>query len=432
MKATDLTKIGMLALAGILSAANLAAQTTTSNDLKPFAPSSEYRTWSVGVNGGLLNQSNLIGLRREFDHVKQNFGYGFFVKKQILPALGLQADYVGGKIGGSYKNNANSFFETKMPWSAALSVQITLANINWKYQEPFIKPYVGLGLGAMNFETSATFNGVSNTYESTTKAFVPVSLGLKFTVAPMVNLDLGYQMSMVKSGNLDGFITNSKDIYSYAHLGLEFVLGSKVKPAMASSNPVATMRQEYLAQYDELVGNKTPNGQAENEELKAKLDRLQAELADDDEDGVANRYDKCPNTPAGTKVDGAGCPITSSKVISEEEHSVVREAIRNLEFDLGQATIRSSSFSSLDQVATLLAARNISLKLMGHTDNTGTVKGNLALSKARAEAVKAYLESKGANPSRIEAMGYGSTQPIATNATEEGRQQNRRVEFTLY
>ncbi|NGM89203.1 OmpA family protein, partial [Parapusillimonas sp. SGNA-6] len=73
-----------------------------------------------------------------------------------------------------------------------------------------------------------------------------------------------------------------------------------------------------------------------------------------------------------------------------------------------------------------------SLKLAGHTDNTGSRELNLRLSKERAEAVKNYLVSKGANPSRIEATGYGPDQPIASNATAAGRQQNRRVEFTLY
>ncbi|MEO6820741.1 MAG: OmpA family protein, partial [Ginsengibacter sp.] len=54
------------------------------------------------------------------------------------------------------------------------------------------------------------------------------------------------------------------------------------------------------------------------------------------------------------------------------------------------------------------------------------------LSKDRAESVKAYLVAQGANPSRIEATGYGPDQPISTNKTAEGRQDNRRVEFTIY
>jgi OOP family OmpA-OmpF porin len=70
--------------------------------------------------------------------------------------------------------------------------------------------------------------------------------------------------------------------------------------------------------------------------------------------------------------------------------------------------------------------------LAGHTDNTGSNDLNMRLSKDRAESIKAYLVNKGANASRIEATGYGQTQPIATNKTAAGRQANRRVEFTLF
>jgi OOP family OmpA-OmpF porin len=143
-------------------------------------------------------------------------------------------------------------------------------------------------------------------------------------------------------------------------------------------------------------------------------------------------YDKCPNTPAGTKVDGSGCPLAKPVVyVTEEDKRVVKDAINNLEFDLGKATIRPKSFPSLDRVAKLLTDKNFSLKLAGHTDNTGSDALNLRLSKDRAESIKAYLVSKGANASRIEATGYGESQPIATNKTAAGRQQNRRVEFKI-
>jgi OOP family OmpA-OmpF porin len=76
--------------------------------------------------------------------------------------------------------------------------------------------------------------------------------------------------------------------------------------------------------------------------------------------------------------------------------------------------------------------KDISLKLGGHTDAVGSENANMMLSKDRAESVKTYLTQQGANASKIEAVGYGETQPIATNKNETGRQKNRRVEFTLY
>ncbi len=119
-------------------------------------------------------------------------------------------------------------------------------------------------------------------------------------------------------------------------------------------------------------------------------------------------------------------------VVTEADRKVVADAIKNLEFDLGKATIRPTSYATLNKVAELLIEKNFSLKLAGHTDNTGSRELNMRLSKERAESVKAYLVSRGANASRIEATGYGPDQPIASNKTADGRQQNRRVEFTLY
>ncbi|MFC7525848.1 OmpA family protein [Parapedobacter sp. GCM10030251] len=437
----NLTKSVSLATVSILTATQLIAQTPTVNEVKPFAPETEYRTWSIGVHGGLLNQSNLIGLRRKFDQVENNFGYGFYVKRQILPGFGIQAEYLGGKVSGSYERNDNSF-ETKLPWSAALSAHITLANINWRHHQGLIKPYLNAGIGALGFEPSSKLNGVTNEYDQTTELFIPGGVGLKFAVTNGFAIDLGYRLNLVQSANFDGAsIGGSKDIFSYAHLGVEFTLGDRTKPSLANSNPVSAMQKEYTEQYDELVAQKAAFDaqKAENEKLTAQLERLYADLADDDGDGVANRYDKCPDTPEKTKVDGSGCPLPEPKApvvqqitVTDEDRRVVDEAIQNLEFDLGKATIRATSHPSLNKVAALLIEKNFSLKLAGHTDNTGSMQTNMRLSKERAEAVKAYLVSKGANPSRIEATGYGPTQPIASNNTAAGRQQNRRVEFTLY
>jgi OOP family OmpA-OmpF porin len=179
---------------------------------------------------------------------------------------------------------------------------------------------------------------------------------------------------------------------------------------------------------------------AKNEQLRNDLNTTNANLAkfttDSDGDGVVDVNDKCPNTPAGTKVDGSGCPLPVAKdvkvYVTEEDRKIVKEAIKNLEFDFGKATIRDHSLPSLDKVAQLLVDKNFSLKLAGHTDNVGSDDANMKLSKDRAESIKAYLVSKGANASRIEATGYGETQPIATNKTAKGRQANRRVEFTLF
>ena len=266
--------------------------------------------------------------------------------------------------------------------------------------------------------------------------FVPVGAGIKFGLTKAVNLDLGYTVNFVKDDNFDGYVSGSRnDNFSYAHAGIEIALGKKGTSQLANYSAVAALREASAAESAEL------RRALSTQEQNAARDReaLMQELADDDNDGVANKFDKCPNTAAGTVVDGAGCPLKTPTqvvrervIVTEADRKVVDEAIKNLEFDLGKATIRSKSFATLDKVAALLVEKNFSLKLAGHTDNTGSMALNLRLSKERAESVKAYLVSKGANASRVEATGYGPNQPIASNATAEGRQQNRRVEFTLF
>ncbi|SEM20930.1 OmpA-OmpF porin, OOP family [bacterium A37T11] len=414
-----------------------AAAQTTNDYVPPFSPISEFRTWSIGLNAGVLNTFNILGIDRDYSKIKQNLGYSGYIKKQISPAFGIQATYMGGKVGGENGPDGSSF-ETKTPWSAALSANINLANIDWQNRHGVIKPYINVGGGVLSYETSVTTGGTKTTNDSKEKFFIPAEVGVKFRVSNGFNIDLGYTLNFVSQRDFDGNEGTRNDLFSYAHAGIEIALGSPSKPALANSNRVLDMQQEYTSKYDALKSDLDAQ-KADNAKLKEQVERMYYDYGDDDGDGVANKFDKCKDTPSGTQVDGAGCPLPEQKqpiiqkiTVTEEDRRVVADAIANLEFDLGKSTIRATSFPSLNKVAALLIDKNFSLKLAGHTDNTGSMATNLRLSKERAEAVKAYLVSKGANGSRIEATGYGPNQPIASNATAAGRQQNRRVEFTLY
>lgn len=450
MKTNAFKKMSLMVASGVLASASFCqVNTPTVDGTSPFSPITDYRTWSIGINAGVLNQSNIFGFNRGgFDKLEHNVGYSAYVKKQISPSFGLKAQYLGGKVGGSGAASASpgdpAEFEAKTPWSGALSGEFIFGNTNWRFANSIIKPYIAIGVGALNFETTTTDAGETSTnHEAQTKLFVPADFGFKFAVARGINLDLGYQLNWANQ-NFDGVAGGQykNDLFSYAHAGLEIALGNSSKPYLGNSNPVATMAKSYdelKADRDRLLAEQQTL-KADNEELKSQIAEIHADLRDDDNDGVPNKFDKCPNTPEGMKVDGSGCPLPEVKhetkviekiVVTEEDRKVVDEAIKNLEFDLGKATIRPTSHESLNRVAALLIEKNFSLKLAGHTDNTGSLQTNMRLSKERAEAVKAYLVSKGANPSRIEATGYGPNQPIAPNNTADGRQQNRRVEFTL-
>ncbi|MBS1646629.1 MAG: OmpA family protein [Bacteroidetes bacterium] len=106
--------------------------------------------------------------------------------------------------------------------------------------------------------------------------------------------------------------------------------------------------------------------------------------------------------------------------------------LRNIFFDFDKATIRPESANELDRLIKLLNDNpTLRIELGSHTDSKGSDDYNQKLSQQRSQSVVNYLISKGIGSARLEAKGYGETQPIATNDTDEGRQQNRRTEFKI-
>lgn len=439
--------------AALLISGSLYAQdsiTVAAGDIKPFEPAGSFRTWSFGINAGVLSPTLPFG-KNDFSRWKPQLGYGAYIQNQVIPALGIKAAFMGGKLEG---NNSEPWrsgieatgpyesFETSIKYSGSLTAQLSLGNIYYMNRKNVMSPYVNAGAGIMGYNIDLTDrSGVVSEFKSdgnVNEVFFPVGVGAKFNLSPGVNLDLGYTMNFVDGDNLDGYRNAPQDDkFSFAHVGLEFALGAKSKPQLAFHNPVAAMESDYISR-NALLQSQLEAERASNAQRLAQMEAdWKKFLSDTDKDGVSDHFDKCPDTPAGTQVDGSGCPLkitstTTKVIVTEEDRRVVAEAIRNLEFDFGKATIRSKSFESLNRVSDLLKTKDFSLKLSGHTDNVGSNAANLKLSKDRAESVKSYLVGQGANPSRIEATGYGESQPIASNKTNAGRQKNRRVEFTLY
>ncbi|RXJ85913.1 OmpA family protein [Arcobacter cloacae] len=134
---------------------------------------------------------------------------------------------------------------------------------------------------------------------------------------------------------------------------------------------------------------------------------------DDDNDGVINSLDKCPNTSPGVKVNKDGCVNTMNL---------------NINFDNNSAEIKSMYQNKLSQFANMLKDnKTMTAVIEAHTDSKGSDAYNQTLSDKRAISVVNALKSYGIESSRLRAIGYGETQPIATNETEEGKAQNRRV-----
>ena len=143
---------------------------------------------------------------------------------------------------------------------------------------------------------------------------------------------------------------------------------------------------------------------------------------DNDGDGVPDLSDACPNTPAGVEVDERGCPV-----VKEITEALVLKGVR---FVKGSDQLTLDSQSILDDVAkSLLAYPDVVIEIQGHTDSSGSAVFNERLSLRRAESVRDYLVTQGVDIQRMRAVGYGERFPIASNGSDEGRAQNRRVEI---
>lgn len=145
---------------------------------------------------------------------------------------------------------------------------------------------------------------------------------------------------------------------------------------------------------------------------------------DGDGDGVRDGDDQCPETAGAAS--NNGCPV-----VEEEVQKVLELAVKNIQFNSNSDVLKTSSYSSLNEVAQLMKENSFDLKLSGYTDNTGRAEYNLELSERRANAVKQYLINQGVEENRLSADGYGIINPVADNGTAAGRAANRRVELEI-
>jgi OOP family OmpA-OmpF porin len=153
-----------------------------------------------------------------------------------------------------------------------------------------------------------------------------------------------------------------------------------------------------------------------------EVDRVGCPL-DEDRDGTPDYKDQCLGTPLGTIVDQDGCPLVGDTVLS----------LTGVNFDLDKAVLTDEAKAILDDaVAAIKTMASVDqVRVEGHTDSTGSESYNMALSQRRAEAVVAYLEGQGIDPSRLLPVGMGEGYPVANNGTAAGRAANRRVDFVI-
>lgn len=170
---------------------------------------------------------------------------------------------------------------------------------------------------------------------------------------------------------------------------------------------------------DPRVADTDRGGVPDGWEVEHSMDPRDPADDDSDGDGVLEHLDRCPNTPEGEEVDENGCIIMQARV-----------TLDGVRFAFDSADILPESERTLRRgLQILLDNPDVRVEIAGHTDDVGSRAYNNRLSRQRAEAVKRWLVDHGIDAARLETRGYGSSEPVASNDTEEGKAQNRRIEF---
>jgi OOP family OmpA-OmpF porin len=288
---------------------------------------------------------------------------------------------------------------------------ITRLGLNGVYEfdtEDKVTPFVKMGVG---YETL-----YYRYFENLDSAYVAAGAGIKVPLADRFDLKLETQyMLKHNDARYDSNLAMMAGItYSFGPActsTLAEATPTVATPAIVAPVAVAAVMVESDSDGDGVVDSKDA---CPDTPIDATVDKKGC-IADSDEDGVLNINDTCPNTLSGVEVDETGCAKSfviainfayDSNVIPDEK----KEAIKKL-----------SDF--------LKANPHYNIAIIGHTDSDGSNVYNLKLSKKRAQALKSALYDLGIEEGRMSVSGQGESSPVASNDSEEGRKQNRRLEL---
>lgn len=226
-------------------------------------------------------------------------------------------------------------------------------------------------------------------FDNKDSAVLNYGLGLRY--------DIPYYGISVKSDIRHLIATQNNENDVMYTLGLAMPLGKKYSDDIKATVPIVNEEKKEI--------------------LAPKVEKSLASPEDDDQDGVINKLDKCPNTTKGVKVNTDGCVETINL---------------NINFDNNSSEIKNTYNEKLASFAKIMQNnKNLTAVIEAHTDSKGSDSYNQTLSDRRAISVVNALKKYNINSTRLKAIGYGETQPVATNENEQGKSLNRRVTALL-
>lgn len=386
-----------------------------------------------------LNDNKWIG----FDN--KTFGLNLDYWRELTNKIDFSARYTGAFIEYPFED-----MEVRSTNNNALFSQLDVAaNLNLLDASKGINPFLTAGIGA--FYSRKDFG-----------ALVPLGVGIKFNLNDQAYIIPSAQYRL-------GITDNATNHLQYSISFLQPLTHAKVAEPTLPVVTVPVVEAPKDGDGDGITDDRdacpTAAGPAslngcpdkDGDGIADKDDKCPdnrgiakyngCPIPDSDKDGINDEEDKCPNQAGVARY--AGCPIpdTDGDGVNDENDRCPRVAgkadnggcptleqynfnYKNVQFATGSATLTTAAKAELDKLVSILNEHpELKIAIDGYTDNTGKVEMNKVLSQKRADAVKTYLVGKGISGEKLTATGYGIENPIADNATVQGRAQNRRVEF---
>jgi len=341
----------------------------------------------LGISVGMTSINNDSGSRFK------NYGMGInyqLDKYVLMPRFDLDyvkiSDFLDSKVTSLFKGSINGLYEFG--------------------NRTDFNPYI---LGGFGYEK--VLDDIDNSFES--HPFVQGGMGLRYKLKGGYKAQVEGKMLQIIGGNNE----NNEVIVNF---GMSFpiryiVLPKRKKRAVHKKiirRPVVIHRRVVTPHRPQPTPKHIIQKSFDNHECPIKI-----LVSDRDRDGVADRFDQCPNTPCDFLIDSYGCPVKMTLRIN---------------FAVNSAIVDNYAVPKIDNFAKfLLRNRGSRVIIQGHTDSSGDSIHNIVLSEQRARAVANRLLELGVSPSRITVVGKGESMPIASNSTREGKRLNRRIEAIL-
>lgn len=399
----------------------------------------ERNVLELGVFGGVLIPARDLEL---FEPQQNRPNQGFLPLATVAPDLGLRVGYYPLRFWGIEAEGA-LMPTTTLDRAFATRLWTLRGHLIGQLPVASIAPFVVVGAGAFALRSNALVLG-----NDVDPAF-HLGIGTKVFINRRITMRLDLRDQISPRRGVEGGATNSIEVL----LGLSIPLGrerdrdpgadpeSECPPAV----PVDSDGDGFLDTEDRcpteegvapdgcpVPGDQDADGFLDEDDACPQQPGIAPDGCPDpdaDEDGIPVPTDACPDEPENRNgfEDDDGCPDEIP-----EEVQRFNGRLDGINFELGKAALTRSSRPVLDAATEVLTQYpSVRIEVSGHTDNKGRRELNMQLSRRRSEAVKAYLVEHGIDAERITIRGAGPDEPIDSNATREGRANNRRIEFRV-